>query len=135
MAQLRKVIEFEQIEDQIQNRYQPDRQAYNWEDYDYDIFWCEGSDAENKNLAAQMVGEMRAQGAKGRLRVRNLPLNVNARPGYGIKGYEIRRNYNEVAQATALMKLGNEILSNRGQFEIGLSAQDTRFYLSAFLCP
>lgn len=106
-----------------------------WEDYDYDIFWCEESSPKAKQYAGKIVQTMRNQGAKGRLRVRMLPVKVNARSGYGIKGYEIRRNTNELQEADALKGLGDEVIKGAGVFELKTSNQATPYYLSAFICP
>ncbi len=110
--------------------------SFDWEDIDYDIFWCESSGPRAEEQATRIVEEMRRQGAKGRLRVRLLPDSINARPGYQHSGYVIRLNRGEEQQARRLKQLGNEVLAEFGaDFEISLSRQSTRWYLSAFICP
>ena len=138
----KRAVEFDRVQQQAVFRPLPAHtlgllsgSSFNWENYDYDIFWCEKSGDKAKRLATQIVNEMQRQSAKGRLRVRLLPEKVNARAGYGVSGFEIHRNQNELKQAEALQTLGNKILGSKGKFEIGLTSQSTSYYLSAFLCP
>lgn len=107
---------------------------FSWEDVDYDLFWCESSGPEAEAVAQGMLTVMQTQGAKGRLRVRMLPDSVNARPGYGHQSNVVRFNSGEEKQANALVQLGNQVLGGTGQFTQSLSAQTTRWYLSAFVC-
>ena len=109
--------------------------SFNWADYDYDIFWCEGTDPWVRELAEKIVAQMTDEGAKGRLRVRMLPVKVNQRADFGIEGYEIQANGNEQDQAEALKRIGDQVVGAEGSFKIGTSTQETPYYLSAFLCP
>jgi hypothetical protein len=63
-----------------------------------------------------------------------LPDSINAKPGYRVSGYAIRREVNEAAQADALKGLAEGVVQS-SQFEIVTSNQATRWYLSAFVCP
>lgn len=105
-----------------------------WENVDYDLFWCESSGPQAEAVAKGMRDVMQAQGAKGRLRVRVLPDSVNARPGYGHTSNVVRYNSGEEKQADALVGIGNQMLGGTGPFGKSLSAQTTRWYLSAFVC-
>lgn len=138
---VRQAIEYDQVQKQILATAILPRTArepqtpFNWEDYDYDIFWCEGSPSKAEQDAEEIVQRMTSQGAKGRLRVRMLPIKVNERSGFGIEGYEIRQNTDEGDQAQALKNIGDQVIEGRGSFAVGTSTQSTRFYLSAFICP
>jgi len=108
--------------------------ALPWNDWDVDIFWCERSGQSAQDSAAAIAKELAAQGAKGRIRARMLPDSVNAKPGYRVSGYAIRRDQNEAAQAEALKALVEGVVQS-SQFEIVKSNQSTSWYLSAFVCP
>jgi integrase len=108
--------------------------AFSWEDVDYDLFWCESSGPQAEAVAQGMLEVMKAQGAKGRLRVRMLPDSVNARPGYGHRSNVVRFNGGEERQADALVQVGNQVLGGTGSFAKSISMQTTRWYLSAFVC-
>jgi hypothetical protein len=110
-------------------------QAFNWEDFDYDVFWCESSGSQAKATAEGIVSRLKAEGAKGRLRARLLPDSINARPGYQHSGFVVRFNAGEEKQANELVRLGNAVLNGKGVFTSSLSAQSTPWYLSAFVCP
>ena len=105
-----------------------------WHDWDVDIFWCERSGQPAGESANAIAGELTKQGAKGRIRARMLPDSINAKPGYRVSGYAIRRDANEAAQADALKGLAEGVVAS-SQFEIVTSNQATRWYLSAFVCP
>ena len=108
--------------------------ALPWHDWDVDIFWCERS-GTSANLSAKAIAdELARQGAKGRIRARMLPDSINAKSGYRVAGYAIRRDANEAAQADALKGLAERVVES-SQFEIVKSNQATRWYLSAFVCP
>ena len=112
--------------------------SFDWEDWDYDVFWCETSGADAKAQATLIVDQLKQEGAKGRLRVRELPASVNAKPGYSISGYAIRRSENEATQADALKGLAERVLSEHGYapaFDLQPTSQNTRWYISAFICP
>lgn len=108
--------------------------ALPWHDWDVDIFWCERSGQSARDSATAIAKELSAQGAKGRVRARLLPDSINAKPGYRVAGYAIRRDANEAAQGNALKGLAERVVPS-AQFEIVTSNQATRWYLSAFVCP
>lgn len=114
------------------------KSSFDWEDWDYDVFWCETSGEEAKIQAESIVSQLKAEGAKGRIRARELPASVNAKAGYKINGYAIRRSENEVSQATALQHLSEQVLSRNG-YSVAFSQQPTssktKWYISAFICP
>lgn len=116
-------------------RAAPPPKGFDWEDFDYDIFWCESSGEPAKAVAEKVVAQLRQEGAKGRLRVRLLPDSINSRPGYQHSGYVIRYNTNEDKQAQELKRVGDAVLAGAGQFVPGISGQATPYYLSAFVCP
>jgi hypothetical protein len=109
--------------------------GFKWEDWDYDVFWCEQSGAPARAQAEAILAAMKRQGAAGRLRVRPLAQVINDRPGYGIRGYVIRRDTGEEKQAEALQQLAEKTLRMPGKFTVEPSGQATRWYLSAFVCP
>ena len=110
--------------------------GFKWEDWDYDIFWCEKSGPPAKSQAEAIVAAMKQQGAAGRLRVRPLAEVINDRPGYGVSGYIIRRDAGEEKQAEALQQLAEKtLMRTNAKFTIQPSGQATRWYLSAFVCP
>ncbi len=112
--------------------------SFSWEDWDYDVFWCETSGENARIQASLIVDQLKQEGAKGRIRVRELPASVNAKSGYKISGYAIRRSENEVAQANALKDLSEGVLSQQGYtpvFNVQPTSQKTRWYISAFICP
>lgn len=110
--------------------------GFKWEDWDYDVFWCEKSGPPAKSQAEAIVAAMKQQGAAGRLRVRALAEVINDRPGYGVSGYIIRRDAGEEKQAEALQQLAEKtLLRTNAKFTIQPSGQATRWYLSAFVCP
>jgi hypothetical protein len=112
----------------------PTTRALPWHDWDVDVFWCERAGQPARSSAEAVVTELRKQGAKGRIRARLLPESINAKAGYRVSGYQIRRDLNEVAQAEALRKLAQQVVPST-QFEMVTSGQATRWYLSAFVCP
>lgn len=112
--------------------------SHAWGEWDFDIFWCASSGAPAKAQAVSIAERLDAEGAKGRIRVRELPESINARTGYQIDGYAIRMNGNEGETATALKDLAEKALANAGApgtFVLGVSNQSTPWYISAFLCP
>jgi hypothetical protein len=114
--------------------------TYNWGQWDFDIFWCTSS-GPAANLQAEKIGaQLAAEGSEGRIRIRELPESINAKAGYQISGYGIRRNNNknETEAANALKKLAEEVLQKDGikpSFNISVSYQDTPWYVSVFVCP
>jgi hypothetical protein len=109
--------------------------AFDWQNIDYDVFWCERSGEAARRTATAIVERLKKEGARGRLRVRALPDSINARPGYQHSGYVIRRNAGEETQARELKRVGDSVMGGADTFQISLSAQATPWYLSAFVCP
>lgn len=114
--------------------------SYQWGNWDIDIFWCaESGDAARQQ--ADLIGkQLLAEGAKGRIRVRELPESINAKAGYQLSGYAIRRNNNkqETEAAVALKNLGETVLDKnevKATFSVGVSYQSTPWYISVFVCP
>lgn len=107
----------------------------NWGSWDLDIFWCEASGAAAKEQADQLKYVIESEGAKGRIRSRILPEITNNRPGYGVKGYQIRPNANELTFANDVGEFVNDLTNGDVTFEIKQSAQNTPWYLSLFICP
>jgi len=115
-----------------------DTPSYNWGEWDFDIFWCSTSGSVAKQQAEVIGEQLLAEGAKGRVRIRELPESINAKSGYQIDGYAIRRNSNEKETASALKFLSEKSLNNSGiqaEFSLGLTRQSTPWYISAFVCP
>ena len=115
-----------------------DTPTYNWGEWDLDIFWCSVSGDVAKQQAEVIGEQLLAEGAKGRIRIRELPESINAKSGYQIEGYAIRRNSNEKEAASALKLLAEKSLNNSGvqaEFSLGLTRQSTPWYISAFVCP
>lgn len=112
--------------------------SHDWGKWDLDIFWCTTSGAKAQNMATMIGEQLIAEGAKGRVRVRELPDSINSRQGYQIEGFVIRRNSNEKTVAEALKSLSEKTLSKTGEkltFTIGLTRQATPWYISTFICP
>ena len=112
--------------------------TYHWGKWDFDIFWCSTSGAKAKAQAETIGEQLAAEGAEGRIRIRELPDSINAKSGYQIDGYAIRRNSNEKEAATALQSLAENALEKSGSnttFTQSLTRQSTPWYISAFLCP
>ncbi|WP_299668361.1 hypothetical protein [uncultured Psychromonas sp.] len=112
--------------------------SYNWGEWDLDIFWCSTSKEVAKHQAEVIGAQLLAEGAKGRIRIRELPDSINAKSGYQIEGYAIRRNTNEQNTAAALKRLAEKSLRLNGvkvEFNLGLTRQNTPWYISTFVCP
>jgi|GEM_PF-966018 len=112
--------------------------SYNWGDWNIDIFWCTGSGAKAKNQAEQIGDQLVAEGAKGRIRVRELPDSINAKAGYQLGGYAIRRGRDEKEPAAALKVLAEKIIERSGdksKVNLSLTRQSTPNYISLFSCP
>ena len=120
------------------DRIREDTPSHKWGEWDLDIFWCSLS-GDIAKQQAEIIGEqLLAEGAKGRIRIRELPDSINAKSGYQVKGYAIRRSNNERETANALKLLAEKSLKNKGvqaEFSLGLTRQSTPWYISAFVCP
>jgi hypothetical protein len=114
--------------------------SYRWDKWDFDIFWCTGSGVAAKQRAGLIAEQLVAEGSKGRIRIRELPDSINAKAGFQISGYGIRRNNNreETEVAAALKSLAETVLDKNGiktTFNVGVSNQSTPWYVSSFVCP
>ncbi len=112
--------------------------SYNWGEWDFDIFWCSASGEKAKQQAETIGEQLLAEGSKGRVRIRELPESINAKSGYQVDGYTIRRNNNENEIANALKALAEKSLEATGiqaNFSSSITRQDTPWYVSAFICP
>lgn len=117
-------------------------QPVQWSNYDFDIFWCEGTPAEatGRNVATA-VARLRNEDTKaaGAWRVRPLPRLANARPDFRVTGYQIHiSSDDELPFAERLQARANDLLKRAklpGQFAIRRSAEATRWYVSVFACP
>lgn len=130
--------EFETQQMQVLRSVRQTPPSFNWEDWDYDIFWCTNSGDGAKEQATLIHDQLKKEGANGRVRVRELPASVNAKSGYKVSGYAIRRSENETTQASALKELSEKILSQHGfpaSFDEQATSQVTKWYISAFICP
>lgn len=103
-------------------------------DIDLDVFWCQAS-GEAAKLQAQVVAAALDRETSGRVRVRELPVLVNARPGYRKHGYTttINLDHPEVAYASAVQSIAEAAAGV--PFEQRGSGQLTPWYVSLFLCP
>ncbi|MBS0345959.1 MAG: hypothetical protein JSR69_05805 [Proteobacteria bacterium] len=109
-----------------------------WSNYDFDVFYCDGIDNSEKLKAeAASVINLKALDAKasGRWRVRPLPMEVNARPGYRVSGNEIRySSSDEKPLADLLQKNMTDKKLNIPGVQVRATSQQTRWYISVFLC-
>ena len=105
-----------------------------WRSYNVDVFWCKATGDAARVGAEKVVSTLQAAGAKGRLRVRELPVSINASPGYQISGLVIRREIGEEASAAALKLVADQAYKPRGEFTVMASRQSTPGYLSMFVC-
>ncbi len=109
-----------------------------WTNYDFDIFYCtEKPKSEEALKVAQATADFRNLDpqASGRWRARPLPAIVNERPGYQVRGYEIRYSSpDEKPLADTLRALMQERLK-LPDVTVKLTGQNTPWYLSVFVCP
>jgi hypothetical protein len=114
--------------------------SFKWNDWDFDIFWCTESGSVAMKQANLIGEQLLAEGSKGRIRIRELPESINAKAGYQISGYGIRRNNNsaEIEVANALKNLAETVLDSndiKTTFSVSVSNQSTPWYVSSFVCP
>ena len=105
-----------------------------WRSYNVDVFWCTAFGEPARTGATRVVSSLQNAGAKGRLRVRELPASINASPGYQISGLVIRREVVEDAAASGLKHAADQAYQPTGEFAITASRQPTPGYLSVFVC-
>lgn len=108
--------------------------------YDFDIFWCESSGPAARQAAEAVSSAITREGGKGRVRTRPLPDSRNRDPGYRHQGFAIRYNApaeRDIAQALSRIATtaSGTILGGAPSFTPTPSAQQTPWYLSAFVCP
>jgi hypothetical protein len=114
--------------------------SFQWNNWDFDIFWCTESGSVAMKQANLIGEQLLAEGSKGRIRIRELPESINAKAGYQISGYGIRRNNNsaEIEVANALKNLAETVLDSndiKTTFSVSVSNQSTPWYVSSFVCP
>ncbi|GAB3387545.1 hypothetical protein [Lysobacter fragariae] len=109
-----------------------------WSNYDFDVFYCDqtADTPRLKGIAGEMLDfKLADKDAVGRWRVRPLPVGVNQRPGYNVRGAEVR--YSSADEKPLAERL-------KGLFEkrypgltmtLKPASQNTPWYLSAFVCP
>lgn len=103
-------------------------------DIDLDVFWCQSSGAAARAQAELVAGALDRE-TGGRVRVRELPALVNARPGYRKHGYSATFNLDhpETEYASAVRSIAEAAAGV--PFEQRGSSQLTPWYVSLFLCP
>jgi|SRR5882672_2013087 len=106
-----------------------------WTSYNLDLFWCSSAGTSAQDRANQIEEALRKAGAKGRLRVRELPATINASPGYQITGLMIRREENEESVAQDVKKIADPASGDPNGFLLTYSRQGTPGYMSLFVCP
>lgn len=110
--------------------------TYAWRDWDFDLFYCATSKVRSKQQAERVGEQLKAEGAQGRIRIRELPESLNAKASYRMAGYHIRYNEgNELPTAKALKQLADKTLGEQTDFQLSVSTQNTSWYTSAFICP
>ena len=120
----------------------------NWGMWDIDLFYCvpwkKGGQKTESATAQKAIGAatataqaIMAAGAKGRIRVRPITSDVNARPGYSINGYAIRRNNTaaEIEMSKNLQRVMQKQVGKDSKITLQPTAQNTPWYLSGFFCP
>ena len=115
-----------------------DADRVDWEDWDYDIFWCSSSGSAAETQANAIVAAIQSQGAKGRIRSRVLPDSIRATdPEASGEQYEVRYEASERPQAEAVGNLAQSIINASGSLNLLEIAPDkpTPWYISVFLCP
>ena len=105
-----------------------------WRSYNVDVFWCTAFGTTARTGASQVSSSLQQAGAKGRLRVRELPASINASPGYQISGLVIRRDVVEEAAASGLKQVVDHAFQPNKEFSITGTRQATPGYLSVFVC-
>lgn len=114
-----------------------------WSNYDFDIFYCEGS-PEQQASALQSANAIAAlkgldPGASGRWRVRPLSVARNATPGFGISGILIRPSAKDevtlAQQMLTIIKQRRTLDTASDSVRIQSISYPTPYYLSVFVCP
>ncbi len=127
----------EQRESLVPASAAPRSEVAKWSNYDFDVFYCDGlPDTELLQRQANEVAGLKGvdASASGRWRVRPLPVSVNQRAGYQVKGNEIR--YSSADEKVLADELQQLMQKRLGVHVVTrLSSQQTPWYLSVFLCP
>src|SRR3954467_10965362 len=100
-----------------------------------DLFWCESSGPGARQTMETARAELSKEFPAGAVRVRQLPRSINARPSYGVFGYQLRLERGE-ERAGELVR--QEVArAAGGNAEVALVPVGTKTpgYLSAFACP
>ena len=113
-----------------------------WEDWDFDIFWCDTSGAKAEGQAEVLREALVADGARGRIRTRVLLESVRKKnPDYlRADGYLVRIEEHERPIGEALSVFATRTLSLSEDIEIdpfvpNETIKATPWYVSVFLCP
>lgn len=109
-----------------------------WGNYDFDVFYCDGiPNSEGLRKVAEKLVAFKELDAKasGRWRVRPLPATVNARPGYQIRGYEIRYSSNDEKPLADKLKVQMVNSLKLPDVYVKSVSFQTPFYISVFVCP
>lgn len=105
-----------------------------WSNWDFDFFWCESSGEKAKQEAFEAL-TIKDAAATGRWRVRMLPNSINAQSGYGISGYQVRINQDELEVGNRLSASLASAISPGRSFVIHEVRNLTPYYVSVFFCP
>jgi hypothetical protein len=106
--------------------------------YDFDVFWCEksGTTAER---AAQAINAALLAHTNGRVRTRILPIARNSDVGYRNNGLLVGLNPSEESMLSAIVKVADpateSALGAKSNFALKRSRQQTKWYISLFVCP
>lgn len=116
--------------------------------WDVDVFWCRGAGADEANyVTASAAANVLAGKAKtgtpldagkavtlGRIRLRPLPAEINAKPGYRAVGAQLRREsaFGEPAAADAVLAVVHA--AQPARFTPIRVSNRTPWYLSMFVC-
>jgi hypothetical protein len=98
--------------------------------WSYDVFWCRPK-TDNQLLASKTFANLGSI-PNSRLRLREWSKQENARPGYQIKGLQIRAETYEQDRAEQLRKILKEAMGVT--FDIQTASNATPNYLSVFVC-
>jgi hypothetical protein len=102
--------------------------------WDYDIFWCEES-AANQDTAKNVFAALNSgDPTHGRLRLRNWSASQNKQGGYGVTGYEIRGEASEQPQMEFLKRIIDPAAPQPFQLKTTTGANPTPWYLSVWVC-
>lgn len=109
---------------------------FDWEDFDYDIFWCSGSGLGARTQADAIAEALKQEGARGRIRSRILPEAKRKLVGLtALNRYEVHFEPNETEQANAISQLAYQVTSQKFETKPNTSKTKTAWYLSVFVCP